>query len=62
MALELSIILSTKGKKFLICENCGEEFVASSKIKRTICEKCYKEYRKEYKKQKNQSIQAKGQE
>jgi len=46
----------------LICENCGEEFIASSKTKRIICEKCYKEYRKEYKKQKNQSIQQKGQE
>ena len=53
--------MKKKAPKFF-CENCGEEFIASSKIKRTICEKCYKEYRKEYKKQKNQSIQAKGQE
>lgn len=28
------------------CEKCGREFVVSTKTKRKICEKCYKNYRK----------------
>lgn len=32
--------------QIITCSNCGEEFAVSPNNKRTLCDKCYKEYRK----------------
>lgn len=37
-----------KGNKLLTCKKCGKQVIVSSKSKRELCDDCYREYKKEY--------------
>ena len=36
-------------EKIIKCIDCGKEFIITGNSKRTRCNDCYKEYRKQYK-------------
>lgn len=44
----ISEFIKLIGPNTAICTKCGKEFVKSSKTKRTLCDECYKDYRRNY--------------